>query len=116
MDTITISELEVHYRIGVPDDERSKPQRLLITVEIELDFTNAAKTDELSRTIDYYAITRRLLRFGDDRSWRLLETLAVDVAQMILAEYSPARVSVEVRKFIIPETRHVSVRISRSRS
>jgi len=34
---IIISELEVFYRIGVPDSERAKPQRLLLNVEIGSD-------------------------------------------------------------------------------
>ena len=76
----------------------------------------AATADELGDTIDYYAVTQRLLRFGDGVHWKLIETLAVDVAQMILEEFGPPSVTVEVKKFIIPEARHVSVRVTRTRS
>jgi len=116
MDTITISDLEVFYCVGVPDEERAKPQRLLLTVEMEHDFRVAASEDELVDTIDYFAVTQRLLRFGDGVHWRLIETLAVDVAQMVMEEFRAGAVSVEVKKFIIPEARHVAVRVKRSRT
>ena len=112
MDTITITDLEVFYHVGVPDEERARPQRLLLTVTMEHDFAKAAASDDLHETIDYYAVTQRLLRFGDGRSWRLIETLACDIAQRILQEFHPNLVIVEVKKFILPEARHVSVKHS----
>jgi dihydroneopterin aldolase len=45
--------------------------------------------------------------------WKLIETLAVDLAQMILEDFGPRRVTVEVKKFIIPQARQVSVRVAR---
>jgi dihydroneopterin aldolase len=54
------------------------------------------------------------VRFGEGRNWKLIETLAVDLAAMILREDKPERVSVEVKKFVIPQARWVSVRIQRS--
>jgi 7,8-dihydroneopterin aldolase/epimerase/oxygenase len=116
MDLITIADLEVCYRVGVPDRERAHAQRLLLTVEMHGDFTAAAADDDLTKTIDYYTVSRRLLTFGEGRSWRLIEKLAVDLAEFVLAEFRPARVSVEVKKFILKETRHVAVKAERSRS
>jgi dihydroneopterin aldolase len=115
MDQIVIQDLEVFYRVGVSDQERAKPQRLLLTIELELDFTPAAKADDLEKTIDYYLLSRRLLALGEGRKWKLIETLAVDLAEMILREFKPARVAVEVRKFVLPEARWVSVRVRRPR-
>ncbi len=112
-DTITLTDLEVHYHVGVPDVERAQAQRLLLTIEMQHDFTRAAASDDLRETIDYYAVSRRLLAFGDGRSWKLIEKLAADIAAMVLADFGASAVSVEVKKFIIPETRHVSVRLSR---
>ena len=67
MSQISIVDLEVFYRVGVPDAERAKPQRLLLTVEMESDFSAAAKSDSIADTIDYFAVTQRLLKFGDGR-------------------------------------------------
>jgi dihydroneopterin aldolase len=114
-DCITLCDLEVHYRVGVPDEERQKPQRLLLTVQVFRDFNAAIQTDSIDTTTNYFAISERLKRLGDHREWKLIEKLAGDIAALILAEFPCERVAVEVKKFIIPETRHVSVRLERSR-
>jgi 7,8-dihydroneopterin aldolase/epimerase/oxygenase len=113
MSRISIVDLEVFYRVGVPDAERAQPQRLLLTVELECDFSAAAKSDSIADTFDYFAVTQQLLKFGDGKSWKLIEKLAADIADAILTEFKPKNVSVEVKKFIIPETRHVSVAVTK---
>jgi dihydroneopterin aldolase len=112
---ISIVDLEVFYRVGVPDAERAQPQRLLLTVGLEADFSAAAQSDDLADTINYFAVSQRLLQFGAGREWRLIEKLAADLAGALLAEFKPPRVSVEVKKFIIPEARHISVSLTRDR-
>jgi FolB domain-containing protein len=113
VDTIVIRDLTVAYRIGVTDAERAVPQRLQLSLEIGHDFAAAASSDDLGRTIDYHAVCQQLLRFGEGRSWRLIESLAVEIAMMLRTEYGAARATVEVRKFIIPEARYVGVRVTR---
>jgi len=113
MTIISIVDLEVFYFVGVPDAERAQPQRLLLTVELELDSSAAAKSDAIADTIDYFAVTQRLLSFGEGREWKLIEKLAADIADAILAEFKPQSVAVEVKKFVIPQARHVSVSVRR---
>jgi dihydroneopterin aldolase len=112
---ISIVDLEVFYHVGVPDAERVNTQRLLLTVEMEFDFSAAARSDDIAGTINYFAVSQRLLKFGEGRSWKLIEKLATDIADIILAEFKPAAVTVEVKKFIIPQTRHVSVTLTKRR-
>ena len=116
MSTITIVDLEVYYRVGVPDEERSRPQCLLLTIEMECDFTAAARTDSIADTVDYYAVSRRLLEFGEGRSWKLIEKLASDLADLILGEFQPHAVTVELKKFPLREAKVVSVRMTRARA
>ena len=113
MSKIAIVDLEVFYHVGVPDEERAQAQRLLLTVEMEHDFSQAAQTDDLMHTINYYAVTQRLLKLGEGRSWKLIETLASDIAQLVLAEFQATAVTVEVKKFIIPQARYVALSLSR---
>lgn len=115
MDKITITDLEVLYRVGVPDSERAQPQRLLLTVEMTHDFTAAIERDCVDKTIDYFAVSRFLVQFGEGRNWKLIETLAAHIAEEILTRFQPASVTVEVKKFIIPQTQHVSVTLTRSK-
>ncbi len=113
MDTITLCDLAVSFHVGVPDEERAQSQRLQLTVEMEKDFSTAAAADDLRHTIDYHAVTQRLLRFGEGRSWKLIETLAADIATMVLQDFGAGSVTVTVKKFIIPEARYVAVRVTR---
>jgi dihydroneopterin aldolase len=113
---IRIVDLEVFYRVGVPDAERADKQRLQLTLDLEFDFSTAARTDDIAGTIDYYAVSQRLLNFGKGRSWKLIEKLATDIANTILIEFKPAAVTVEVKKFIIPEARYVSVSLTKRRA
>ena len=115
MDTIVISELEVRYRVGVSDDERRSPQRLLLNVEMGHDFSSAITTDSIAQTVDYFAVSQVLLKFGEGKEWKLIEKLASDIAQMILSRFKPASVCVEVKKFVIREARFVAVRVTRDR-
>jgi len=114
MDKIRITDLEVFYCVGVTEAERAKPQRLLISVEMAHDFGSAIARDNIADTIDYYSVSKRLLGFGDGCHWQLIETLAADLASMILDEFSPVTVAVEIKKFIIPQAAHVSVTVSRA--
>ena len=116
MARITIVDLEVHYCVGVTDEERSKPQRLLVTVEMNLEFTTAALTDRVEKTIDYHKVANDLLHFGEGRSWKLLERLVSNIADRVMAEYRPDSVVIEVKKFVIPQARYVAVSLSRTRS
>jgi FolB domain-containing protein len=98
--------------VGVPDEERAKPQRLLLTVDMDVDSSTAAKTDSIADTIDYFAVSQQLLKFGEGREWKLIEKLAADIGDLVLAEFKPLSVTVEVKKFPIKEARYVSVVLS----
>ena len=52
MAKITIVDLEVFYSVGVTDEERANPQRLLLTIDMSLDFSSAALSDRIEKTIN----------------------------------------------------------------
>ena len=116
MSKITIVDLEVFLNVGVTDEERAKPQRLLLTVDLEFDFSSAAISDRVTKTIDYFAVAQHLLKFGEGRSWKLIEKLATELADEVLSKFRPQGVMVEVKKFPLPQARYVSVSLTRGRS
>ena len=77
MPNITIVDLELQLHIGITATERAKPQRILMTVDMECDFTSAAATDRITKTIDYFQVAQQLLKLGEGRSWNLIEKLAL---------------------------------------
>jgi dihydroneopterin aldolase len=113
MDRIIIKELAVNFQVGVPASERARPQRLLLNIELFSDFTKCAASDDISQTINYFDVVQGVKSFGDKREWRLIEKLASDLAAMLLKNYRPAKVAVEVRKFIVPDCRYISVSVER---
>ena len=115
MSRISIVDLEVHYHVGVTDEERAQPQRLLITVEMDYDFSAASLSDRLEKTINYFEVAQDLLKYGENRNWKLLEKLTANVADYIMSRFKPEAVTVEIKKFPIPQARYVSVALARSR-
>jgi dihydroneopterin aldolase len=107
MSHITIVDLEVFYHVGAFDEERAVAQRLLVSVEMAFDFSAAAMND-------YNDVAKALLTFGEGRSWKLIEKVATDIANLILTKFRPEQVTVEVKKFIIPQTRYVSVSLTKT--
>ena len=114
-DSIRINGLEVQVRIGVPDEERAEPQKLVIDVVMESDFHGMA--DDIARTTDYAAVAAWLKEECARREWRLLETLAEDLAAGLLSRFPRVRaVTLQIRKFVLPQTRDVSVTLRREQS
>ena len=115
MDTITIQDLGVLCKIGVPDEERSKPQRLLITAVMSGDFSRAAQSDDISHTINYYDVSRCITHLCATQSFNLIERLADEIARKLLNDFGAQQATVEVKKFILSNARHVSFHLTRSR-
>jgi FolB domain-containing protein len=113
MHKIIIEDLALFLHVGVPDEERARPQRVLVSIELEHDFSAAAVSDDLARTIDYHAVARRVTSLGEARSWKLIETLAWEIAGICTEEFGARSVLVTVKKFILPETRHIAVQVRR---
>jgi len=115
-DAIHLEQLEVFARIGVPDDERSRPQRLTISITFWPAGSGDELDDDIGRTVDYAAVCAETTRFVNTRSDRLIETLADALAKHLLEKFEITRITLEVRKFILPNVQFVSVTVTRDRS
>ena len=112
-DCIHVEQLEVFTRIGVTDNERASPQRLLLSMTIwpRKDFDSA--NDEIANTVDYSALCAATRDFAEARAGRLIETLARNLAEEILVRFPVRRITIQVRKFVVPNTKYVSVTLTR---
>lgn len=106
---IRINALELQCRIGVPEEERATPQRLTADVRITVPHTFRAMEEDITRTIDYYALSRRLQTLAAERPYVLVETLAQALADACTQEFGACTATVELHKYILPDTRSVSV-------
>jgi FolB domain-containing protein len=115
MDTIEIRRLRVSTLIGVPDEERAVSQTLLVTVRMTPAHGFDELADEISRTVDYHAVSLEIEALAAARPRRLIETLAVEMAAHLLGNHPLAHVAISIEKHILPNTECVAVHLERSR-
>jgi FolB domain-containing protein len=113
VDKIIIQDLEVQARVGVTVAERAQAQRLLVTIRMERDLATAGRSDDMAATTDYAAVAELIGVLVAERPRNLIESVAHDVAEAILAHKLAEKVTVEVKKLSLPGTRHVAVEIQR---
>jgi len=115
-DAIHIEQLEVLAHIGVPDEERSQPQRLTISVTLWPTEQGPELGDDIGRAVNYATVCAETTKFVQARSDRLIDTLVDALASRLLGVFEIRRVTVELRKFILPDVKYVSVTATRDRS
>lgn len=114
-DLIHIREMELSACIGVPDEERAKPQRLTVSMTLWPMAGFHEMEDRLEQTVDYASICREVKAFVGGRNDKLIETLGDAIALHLLHAFPLRRVQLELKKFILPEVNHVAVSLVRER-
>ena len=109
--TLSLVDLKLPCHLGVPDSERRKPQTVLCTAVFPVpSLSRAAAGDDLRKTVDYHALANLLRTEARRTPRKLLERLATDLARAACRRFRLAWIELELKKFILPETRHVSLR------
>lgn len=117
MDKVFIQGLVIETRIGIHDWERRVRQRLVIDLEMQWDNARAAQTDDIADTLNYQALCERLEEFIPSRQPLLLETLAEEVAALLLEEFRVPWLRLRITKpDVMPQTQSVGVELERSQS
>jgi len=112
-EVIEIRGLTLRTRIGVPDQEREQEQELKCDLKIRPPRSFAQIQDEVGETIDYQAVCLRIEQLASERPRKLIETLASEIAEAVLTEFAAQGVTVQIRKYILPQTEFVGVRLHR---
>ena len=86
--TLSLVDLELLCHIGVPKEERAHPQKLLCTATVPVP---------------------NLKKAAQAKERKLIETLASDLAAATFQHFPSPWIEIEIKKFIIPETRHISL-------
>ena len=115
-DQIFIRGQRVSAHIGVPDEERANAQELVVHTRFSSSMRSQSSSDQIDQTVDYHAVYLRINEVAASKPRQLIETLAEDLAAMILADFHVAEVSIEIEKFILPNTQSVGVSIPRRKS
>lgn len=86
-DRLTIRNLELQCVIGAEDWERLMPQRVIVDIELRGDFSAAADSDDLVDAVDYRTACIKAAEVAASDKFRLVETLADQIARANLAVY-----------------------------
>ena len=118
-DVIELRGLQFVAICGALPEERDRAQPLEIDLDVEADLAPSGRSDALADTIDYGALCDEVARVTLGGTPQLLEHLAANIADGVLAvDERIAVVTVAVRKLRPPVPHHLAtsgVRIQRSR-
>ncbi len=114
MDTVHIRGLRTEAAIGVYDWERDIRQVLVVDLELASDNRTAAATDAIEDAVDYAAISSRVLAFIEGSECQLIETLAEQLAALVMSEFGVPWLRLRLDKpGAVAEAESVGVEIER---
>jgi len=88
MDIIYIKNLRIDTVIGIFDWERKVKQTVILDIDMATDIKKAATLDDIDNTLDYKAVSKRLIAFVGGSEYKLVETLAERITEILLDEFN----------------------------
>lgn len=98
MDKIMITDLVARGIIGINDWEREKAQEIKINIVLFADTRAAGEADDLSRSVNYRTVAKKVLAHAESAGRLTVEALAADLARLCLEEPGVQSVQVRVEK------------------
>ncbi len=98
MDIIFLGGLQIETIIGIFDWERETKQTVILDIEMAYDIQKAAVTDDIAFTLDYKAVSKRIIAFVEASNYFLVERLTVEIADIIINEFNVPWVKVTLNK------------------
>ena len=116
MDIVFIRDLRIQTVIGIYDWEREIKQTVILDLEMGADIARAAASDAIEDTLNYKAVTKRLIEYVEGSDFQLVETLAERCAAILLEEFQVPWVRLSLNKIgAVSAARDVGVVIERGR-
>lgn len=107
-------EFEYDEKLGFYQWEKQRKQKLLVTVDLQVDVAHAANSDHLKDTIDYDQVDQIIRGLLAEKHYHLIETFAEAIASALLKKWKTS-VKVTVNKpLAIAHAKKISVSIERS--
>ena len=101
-DKLLLDDVRFYGQHGMTAAEQTIGAWFSVDVELAVDLTAAAVSDDLAATVDYGAVARRIVEIGTRQRVNLLERLAGMIAEALLREFPAREVRVRVRKLTPP--------------
>jgi dihydroneopterin aldolase len=97
-DLVFIEDLRIQTVIGVFDWEREITQTISLDLKMAFDISHAARSDDIADTLDYKAVSKRLIQFVEASEFQLVEALAEHCADIVLGEFPVSWVYLKLSK------------------
>lgn len=116
MDIIFLGALEAATIIGIYDWERETKQTIVVDIEMAFDIKKATETDNIQHTLDYKAVSERVVSFIEQSTFFLVERLIEEIATILLTEFNTPWVRITLNKRgAISRARDVGITIERGK-
>ena len=115
-DRLSVRSMVCMCCIGVTEEERRRPQKLEIDLDLYSDLEAAGRSGDVAQTIDYLDVTREVREHLESTSFQLIEAAARTILDRLLERFRVQRATVRVRKFVLPDVAHIEVEMERVRA
>ena len=95
---VFVDGLEIVASVGVFEVEHRYEQRVLISIDLEVADTYDGTSEKLGDVFDYSEVVRVTERIAQSRHYKLIETLAEDIANAALEDTRVEVVVVRIEK------------------
>jgi dihydroneopterin aldolase len=114
MDIVFIKQLQVISTIGVYGWEKTVQQKLYFDLEMAFDNKPAANSDDINQALNYFSVSERVNQFAQQHQFELIETMAEQVAALIMNEFSVPWIKLTLHKpGALPNAQSLGVQIER---
>ena len=101
-DCVFVRGLEFEGNHGYTAAERRGTRRFRVSVVLHAPLGNAATSDKLVDTLDYWKVSEAVVAVGTQSTFKLLEALAGAMAFKIQQHYPLAELEIEIEKLAPP--------------
>ena len=116
MDIVYLHGLRLDTIIGIWEWERQINQTVVVDLDLGTDISRAGISDAIDDTIDYKAISERLILLAQESKFFLVEALAEKISAILIGEFNIEWVRIRINKQgALADVRDVGVIIERGR-
>ncbi|WP_020591121.1 dihydroneopterin aldolase [Kiloniella laminariae] len=113
---LVVRDLTLSCHIGLTDEERLRPQRLRVSLELSLNPV-AVNDDQIDETVNYGTLVKKVRDVCLKNNVRLLETLATQISEACFFDERIKTVAMRIEKLDrYPDVAGVGIEITRTRS
>lgn len=117
MDIVYLYGLRLETIIGIWEWERQVKQTLIVDLDLGTDVSRAGRSDAIEDTVDYKSVAERLATLAEENNFFLVEALAENISEILIAEYGIEWVRIRINKQgALSDVRDVGVIIERGRA